>query len=93
MNQWYEHFWNTGYSTVLNNTGELEEVQKRIKRMIKNLEKCFPRKTLKRWGLFTSDRRQITGDVTKVYKITNGPGKVDLKLLFSLILQSRTRGR
>lgn len=45
--------------------------------MIRAMENFSSEVKLKRWSLFTLERRQMQGDIIKIHRLTNGRGLVE----------------
>ncbi|XP_072443501.1 RNA-directed DNA polymerase from mobile element jockey isoform X1 [Chiloscyllium punctatum] len=70
----------------------LERVQRRFTRMLPGMENRSYEDRLRVLGLFSLERRRMTGDLIEVYKIIRGIDRVDSQRLFPWVQQSVTRG-
>ena len=70
----------------------LESVQRKVMKMVKGLEGKTYGEWLRSLGLFSLEKRMLSGDLITVYRfLTRGSGRVGTDL-FSLVTSDRTCG-
>ena len=70
----------------------LEEVQRRLTRLIPELRGLAYEERLRRLGLYSLEFRRMRGDLIETYKIMKGTNKMEAGKLFSLAGETRTKG-
>jgi len=70
----------------------LERVQRRATKLVPGLRDLDYETRLRELGMYSLERRRIRGDLIEVFKIMNGMVDIDVGVLFTLDINSRTRG-
>ncbi|KFP99506.1 hypothetical protein N329_04800, partial [Haliaeetus albicilla] len=70
----------------------LERVQRRVTKMIRQLEDLSYEDRLREWGLFCLKKRRLWGDLTAAFQHLKGTYKKDGEGLFTRAYSDRTRG-
>ena len=75
-----------------NQTNEIEKIQRRATKLVKNMHNLSYGDRLRNLGLETLEYRRLRADVIQVYRIFQGIDKVNIEDFFQLDNSNRTRG-
>src|SRR5207244_4682245 len=81
-----------GRQYIKNNIGNIEKVQHRATKMIKDYKYLSYEERLVRTGLTTLEERRTRGDLIEVFKMIKGLNKSDYKSFFTIVPNNITRG-
>ena len=70
----------------------LEQVERRVRKMIKGVEHLSYEDRLREWGLFSLEKRRLQGDLIAVFWYLKGTCKKDGDKLFSRACCDRIKG-